>query len=177
MSASASQDTLRAKPPALGPERPVSFPQRNVRTLSSGLQVVLAEARAFPKVTGQLVFRSGNAAVAHRFPGLADMAATVVRTGTQSRSSRQIEEELRRMGADLSTHAGADTSAIAVSGLAEFSMPLLELMADLARNATFPEDEFERERRQKIEELRVERTNSGFLASERFRRVLFGEHP
>jgi predicted Zn-dependent peptidase len=177
VSASTSQDTLRATPPALGPERPVSWPHREVRMLSSGLQVVLAEARTFPKITGQLFFRSGNGAVAHRFPGLADMAATVVRTGTQSRTSRQIEEDLRRMGADLSTHAGADTSAIAVSGLAEFSAPLLELMADLARNASFPEEELERERRQKIEELRVERTNSGFLASERFRRVLFGEHP
>ena len=50
-------------------------------------------------------------------------------------------------------------------------------MADLARNASFPEDEFERERRQRFEELRVERTTPGFLASERLRRVLFGEHP
>ena len=50
-------------------------------------------------------------------------------------------------------------------------------MADLARNASFPEDEFERERRQKFEGLRIERTTPGFLASERLRRVLFGEHP
>jgi predicted Zn-dependent peptidase len=105
------------------------------------------------------------------------MTATVVRTGTASRTSRQIEEDLRRMGADLGSHAGADTSAISVSGLAEFSRQLLELMADLAQNASFPEDEFERERRQRFEELRIERTTPGFLANERFRRVLFGEHP
>ena len=81
------------------------------------------------------------------------------------------------MGGGLGTHAGADSSAISVSGLAEFSDGLLELMADLARNASFPEDEFERERRQKFEELRIERTTPGFLASERLRRILFGEHP
>ncbi|MGH9731651.1 MAG: M16 family metallopeptidase, partial [Candidatus Acidiferrales bacterium] len=33
------------------------------------------------------------------------------------------------------------------------------------------------ERRQRLEELRIERTTPGFLANERFRRVLFGEHP
>src|SRR5262249_14953465 len=80
-------------------------------------------------------------------------------------------------GSDLGTSAGADTSAISISGLAEFSAEILELLADLARHATFPEEQFERERRKKIEELRVERTTPAFLATERFRRVLFGDHP
>ena len=166
-----------SSPPALGPERAVAWPRRTVRTLSNGMQVVLAETHTFPKISAQLFFRSGNAAVAYRAPGLAEMTATVVRTGTVFRPSRRIEEDLRRMGADLGSHAGADTTAISASGLAEFSEGLLELVADLARNASFPAEEFERERRQKIESLRVERTTPGFLAGERLRRVLFGEHP
>ena len=167
----------RSTAPALGVERPVSWPKLTKKTLGNGLQVILAEARNFPKITGQLFFRSGNALVAHQAPGLADICATVVRTGTASRASRRIEEDLRRMGASLGTHAGADTSAISISGLAEFSSGLLELTADLARHASFPADEFERERRQKLEELRIERTTPSFLASERLRRVLFGGHP
>src|SRR3989442_12560960 len=81
------------------------------------------------------------------------------------------------MGADLGTSAGADTSAISFSGLAEFSKGLLELVAELARNASFPPDEFERERRQRLEELRVERPTPGFLAGGRPRQGLFGQHP
>ena len=167
----------RKTPPPLGEERPVAWPKRAVSTLPNGMQVILAESPAFPKISAQLFFRSGNAAVAHSAPGLAEMTATVVRTGTASRSSRRIEEDLRRLGANLRTSAGADTSAISASGLSEFPEGLLELVADLARHASFPENEFERERRQRIEELRVERTTPGFLASERMRRVLFGEHP
>jgi zinc protease len=163
--------------PALGPERPVAWPRRSVRTLGNGLQVVLAESHTFPKVAAQLFFRSGNAAVSLTTPGLAEISASVVRTGTASRPSRRIEEDLRRMGADLGTHAGADSSAISIAGLAEFSGGLLEMVGDLARNASFPNEEFERERRQKIEELRIERTTPGFLGSERLRRVLFGAHP
>lgn len=163
--------------PSLGPERPVAWPKRTVRTLANGMQVVLAESHTFPKISAQLFFRSGNAVVAHASPGLADMTASVVRTGTKSRASRRIEEDLRRMGADLGTHSGADSSSIGISGLGEFSGALIDLVADLARNASFPEAEFERERRQRVEELRVERTTPGFLANERFRRVIFGEHP
>jgi zinc protease len=171
----ASRDRKLA--PALGPERPVAWPKLTVRTLSNGMQVVLAEAHAFPKISAQLFFRNGNAVVAHSTPGLADITSAVVRTGTASRPSRRIEEDLRRMGANLGTHSGADSTAISASGLAEFSGGLLELIADLARHASFPEEEFERERRQRFEELRIERTTPGFLAGERLRRVLFGGHP
>ena len=163
--------------PAVGPERPVAWPKRETRKLANGMQVVLAESHTFPKITAQLFFRSGNAVTALRAPGLADMTATVVRTATTNRDSRAIEEDLRRMGADLSTSAGADTSAISIGGLAEAAEGMLGLVFDLAKNASFPADQFERERRQKIEELRIERTTPSFLASERFRKVLFGGHP
>jgi zinc protease len=163
--------------PSLSPERPVVWPARTYRKLPNGLEVVLVEAHTVPKFTGQLYFRSGNAAVAATAPGLAEITANVVRTGTHQRSSRQIEEDSRRLGADLGASAGADTSAIAFSGLAEFAPDLLDLVADLARNASFPPEEFEHERRQMVEGLRIERTTPSFLGNERLRRVLFGQHP
>lgn len=163
--------------PALGPERPVVWPPRTVRRLASGLQVVLAEAHSVPKLTIELIVRSGNAVTAFSAPGLAEMVAATVRTGTARRPRRQIEEDLRRMGGDLSTSAGADSSIIAADGLADEAGPLVELVAELAREATFPAEEFERERRQRLEELRIERVTPRFLATERLRRELFGAHP
>ena len=177
MTTASSQTAFPASAPAVGPERPVAWPHRTVRTLANGMQVVLAEQHTFPKVGVELFFRSGNALVSRRSPDLAELTARLIRAGTNSRTSRQIEEDLRRMGANLGTMAGADSSAIAISGLSEFADKLLAMVDDLARNAAFPADEFERERRQRLEELRIERTTPGFLASERFRRVLFGEHP
>jgi zinc protease len=141
------------------------------------MQVVLAEAHSIPKFHGELFFRAGEALVSDRSGGLAEMTATVARTGTAKRTSRQIEEDLRRLGADLGTSAGQDTSAISFAGLSEFAEPLLQLVNELAREASFPEPEFERERRQKLEEVKLERTSPGFLAGERLRKVLFGAHP
>src|SRR5258707_5673931 len=163
--------------PALGPERSVTWPKRTRARLSNGLEVILAESHSIPKFHGELLFRSGNAAVADRAPGLAEMTATVVRSGTQKRASRKLEEDLRRIGADLSSHAGSDISAISFSGLSEFAEPLLALVRELANEASFPESEFERERRQKLEEVKLNRTQPSFLASERLRKVLFGAHP
>ncbi len=163
--------------PGLAPERPVTWPKRTRMKLPNGMQVVLAEAHSIPKFHGELYFRAGNAQVADRGPSFAEMTATLVRTGTNQRTSRQIEEDLRRLGADLGTHAGQDTSAISFAGLSEFAEPLLQLVNELARDASFAEGELERERRQKLEEVKMERTSPGFLAGERLRKVLFGKHP
>jgi zinc protease len=176
MATRAAAEIHTAVPP-LAPERQVTWPKRTRTRLANGLEVVLAESHTIPKFHGELFLRSGNAAAANRAPGLAEMTATVVRTGTAKRASRQIEEDLRRLGADLSSHAGADNSAIAFSGLSELSEPLLALVNELAREAAFPEPEFERERRQKLEEVKLDRTQPGFLAGERLRKVLFGVHP
>jgi zinc protease len=162
--------------PALDPERQVTWPKRTKARLANGLEVILAESHAIPKFHGELLFRSGNAAVADRGPGLAEMTALVLRAGTQKRASRRIEEDLRRIGADLSSHAGSDASVISFSGLSEFAEPLLGLVQELAREASFPEAEFERERRQKLEDVKLSRTQPALLASERLRKVLFGAH-
>jgi zinc protease len=163
--------------PALASERPVSWPKRIRTRLSHGLEVVLAESHSIPKFHGELFFRAGEALVSDRSVGLAEMTAAVLRTGTAKRTSRQIEEDLRRLGADLGATAGQDTSAISFAGLSEFAEPLLQLVSELAREASFPEPEFERERRQKLEEVKLERTSPGFLAGERLRKILFGSHP
>jgi zinc protease len=162
--------------PALGPEHPVVWPQRLHRKLANGLEVVLVESHNIPKFTGQLYFRSGNSS-ASEMPGLAGITAEVVRAGTARRTSRQIEEDLRRIGADLGTDSGTDTTYISFAGLNDFAPELLALVSELAREAVFPAEEFERDRRQLLESVRIERTTPSFLAGERLRRVLFGSHP
>lgn len=175
--ATAPRSDFPAEIPPLSPARPVVWPPRTHAKLSNGLEVVLVESHTIPKFDGNLFFRSGNAAAAGVSPGLADIAAAVARTGTQARSSHQIEEDLRRMGASLSTGAGADTSVVSFSGLVDHSNALLQLVNELVQQASFPNDEFERERRQMLEGVRIERTTPSFLAGERFRKVLFGDHP
>jgi len=163
--------------PELAPEREVRWPQRTKHKLANGLEVILVESHTIPKFHGELFFRSGNAAASARAASLAEMTATMVRTGTTKSTSREIEERLRGLGADLSVSAGQDTSAISFAGLSDYAEQLLQLVSELAREASFPAAEFERERRQKLEEVKLERTQPGFLAGERLRKVLFDRHP
>ncbi|HEX3376569.1 MAG TPA: hypothetical protein VHS29_06885, partial [Candidatus Acidoferrales bacterium] len=107
MMSSAPGSEFQSAIPQLAQARPVIWPARVHKTLSNGLEIVLVESHTIPKFTGELFFRSGNAMTAATAPGIGDMTATVVRTGITRRTSRQIEEDLRRMGSDLSSGAGA----------------------------------------------------------------------
>ncbi len=114
--------------PDLAPEREVRWPKRAKTKLANGLEIILLESHTIPKFHGELYFRSGNAAAASRGTALAEMTATMVRTGTLKHSSREIEELLRGLGADLSVSAGQDTSAISFAGLSDHAEPLLQVV-------------------------------------------------
>src|SRR5208282_4865856 len=147
--------------PPLAPERPVVWPERSHARLACGIPVHMVERHTIPKFSLQLIVRSGTAAAALTDPGVAGLASALLRTGTAARDERAIDEQLRRIGADLGAGSGADASWVAA----------------LARNPAFPAGPFERERRNALEAVRLERTSPAFLASERFRAVLFGDHP
>jgi zinc protease len=163
--------------PPLAPERPVVWPERTHARLACGIPVRLVERHTIPKFSLQFFIRSGMAAVAETQPAVAALTSALLRTGTHGRDEQAIDEELRRIGADLGAGTGADATWIVAGGLSEFSAELTGLVAELARNPAFPIGPFERERRNALETVRLERTSPAFLASERFRGVLFGNHP
>src|SRR5215218_5927066 len=100
-------------PPPPGAARPLNLPKITEKKLANGLTVVLAPLPNVPKVTSVLTFRSATTASdrdAH--PGIAQIAAAVVNEGTDTRTSKQIKEELRSIGGSLSVFSDADSTTI-----------------------------------------------------------------
>ena len=163
--------------PPLAPERPVVWPERTHARLKCGVPVRLVERHTIPKFSLQFFLRSGSAMEFSSDRGVAALTSSLLRTGTDTRDEHAVDDELRRIGADLAAGAGADASWIVASGLSEFSAELADLVSDLTRNPAFPAAQFERERRNSLESVRLNRTSPDYLVLERFRSVLFGEHP
>jgi zinc protease len=129
-------------PPAPGAARPLNLPKITEKKLANGLTVVLAPLPNVPKVSAILTFRSATTASdrdAH--PGIAQIAAGVANEGTDTRSSKQIKEELRSIGGTLGLGSDADSTTMSASSLSEFSPRLFELMSDVAQHPSFPETE------------------------------------
>ena len=165
-----------APPP--GPARPLNLPQVTEKKLANGLTVVLAPLPNVPKVSTILTFRSATTASdreAH--PGIAQIAASVANEGTDTRTSKQLKEELRSIGGSLSLGSDADSTTMSGSALSEFSAKLFELMSDVAQHPSFPEAEVKLAQGNTIQQIRGARSDPGFLVNERFQKAVFGNHP
>src|SRR5687768_15459220 len=165
-------------PPPPGAARPLNLPKITEKKLANGLTVVLAPLPNVPKISSILTFRSATTATDRTArPGIPQIAATVANEGTDTRSSKQIKEELRSIGGILSIGSDTDSTTISASSLSEFSTRLFELMSDVAQHPSFPETEVKLAQENTIQQIRAGRASPGFLANERFQKAVFGNHP
>lgn len=169
-------ETLKQPPPPL-PPRPIKLPTTSETTLSNGLLVVVVQDQRLPLVSYRLAMRSGDAHDPAELPGLADMLTGLLTEGTQSRSSREIADEVARLGATLQAGANSDYTTVAASSLTTFSDEILELLADVALRPVFPENEVELTKQNTKESLKQQRAQPSFLATEMVAKVMFGAHP
>jgi predicted Zn-dependent peptidase len=139
--------------------------------------VAVVEDRRLPLISYRLAFRSGDANDPADLPGLTDTMAGLLTEGTTSKTSREIADEVARVGASLSAGANSDYTTVAASSLANFSNHILEMMADVTLNPSFPENEIELTKQNTIESLKQQRAQPSFLATEMVSRVMYGEHP
>ena len=171
------QQTFRSQAPPPLPSHPITIPTPREITLPNGLTVVVVEDNRLPLVSYRLAFRVGGAFDPPELPGLTDLLAGLLPEGTQSRTSREIAEEVARMGASLSAGANSDYTIVAASALSQFNERILDLMADVVLHPSFPENEVELAKQNTKESLRQQRAQPSFLASEMVSRVMFGDHP
>jgi len=165
-------------PPPPGPARPLNLPKITEKKLANGLTVVLAPLPSVPKVSALLTFRSATTATdrdAH--PGIAQIVAGVANEGTDTRTSKQIKEELRSIGGSLGLGSDADSTTMTATALSEFSTRLFDLMSDVAQHPSFPDTEVKLAQENTIQQIRAGRADPGFLVNERFQKAIFGNHP
>ena len=81
------------------------------------------------------------------------------------------------MGASLSAGATSDYTLVGASALSSFNESILDLMAEVILEPSFPENEVELAKQNTKESLRQQRAQPSFLASEMVSRVMYGEHP
>ena len=122
----------------------VKLPQPVEATLPNGLTVLILEDHRFPIVTVDFTIDGAGAlwepSDQH---GLAGVTAQMLREGTAARTSKQINEDIDRLGSTFSASApfGDGAASVDASGLSDNFDTWFPLAADLLLNANFPADE------------------------------------
>ena len=168
----------RSISPAVKPTPTFHVPKIATTTLANGLKLHVVERREIPKVSTALMVHVGATAESFARSGLSAMTAEMLEEGTTTRTSLQIEAELDRLGSHLATGGSREWSAVSLDSLKRHLPASLELMTDVLLHPSFPGEELDRLRKQRLDALLQEQVSPGAIAGKSLRKCLFGgEHP
>ncbi|HYK21372.1 MAG TPA: pitrilysin family protein [Pyrinomonadaceae bacterium] len=169
--------TPQATPPPPAQPRSVTFPKPVEQTLPNGLRVIVIERRDYPLVSAQLLIKNGGEVDPPELAGLADMTASLLTKGTQTRDATKIAQEIESLGGSLDSGARWDSSFATVGVMSSKIGPAMEILADVVRHPTFKSEEVERLRQQYLDNITLALGQPGAIARFVAARVVFGDSP
>ena len=169
--------TPQATPPPPAQPRSASIPKPVEQTLPNGLRVIVIERRESPLVSAQLIIKNGGEVDPPELAGLADMTASLLTKGTQTRDATKIADEIESLGGSLQSSARWDSSSASVGVMSSKIGPAMEILADVVRRPTFKSEEVERLRQQYLDSLTLALGEPGSIARFVAARVVFGDAP
>lgn len=161
--------------PVPGPSPAVPLPAARRLQLANGLPVYLVERHGLPVAYASLVSRWGSSADPLSQPGLADFTLDMLDKGTAHRDAMGISREVEALGATLGSSSGIDGGSIGVAAPSPRLDAAMTVLADVARNPSFPADELERERGELQVGQRQQQDDPSAIADTVLTRELFGQ--
>ncbi|AFY71492.1 processing peptidase [Thalassoporum mexicanum PCC 7367] len=166
------EDVLKIKAAELNPV----LPERVI--LPNSLTLLLLPDDSTPSVTiaGQILAGTGFDSIEKA--GLGALTAQNLRNGTNTKDALALAAELENIGASLGFSAGREQVSIGASMLAEDLPTVVDQLADILQNASFPADELELNRQRNLIGLKAELDSPGSLARRVFQSELYpAGHP
>jgi len=174
-----AQGTIdRTKPPELGPPPTVSLPPIVTRQLPNGLKLLIVEQHELPLADLVLLVGSGTTADPAGKMGAANLTAAMLREGTTTRKSLDIADQAAFLGISLSPTSSWESSTLSLHTPTAQLDSSLALFADVALHPSFPANEFERLRKNRLTELLQIRDQGPAIANLVFPAIVYGStHP
>ncbi len=143
--------------------------------LANGMIVYLLEDSELPLVNVQVRIRTGSRFDPPDKIGLADLTASVVRTGgAGSRTGEEIDQYLEDRAANLSTSVGIGVGFAQLSVLKEHLADAMSVLADILRSPRFEEDRLEEAKVQWRSSIARRNDGPGQIASREFSKLVYG---
>jgi len=171
----AQQAPDRTHPPQPGTPAALNLPKIQKQKLSNGLPVWVVETHDVPVAQINLVVLSGTANDPPGKYGVASLMAAMLEEGAGARTALEIADAVDYLGADLSAGTGSDSSAIRLHVPVARLADALPIMADVALRPSFPKDELERQRTDRLTSLLQGRDDPPTISSVAFSRILYGK--
>lgn len=176
--APAVAQTDMSKPPELGPPKAMKLPPVIRRELPNGLQLLIVEQHELPVADFVLVVKSGGTADPVNKAGTASLASAMLREGTTTRNSLEIADQTAFLGISLGTGITWDATSVSLHTPTGQLDSALALFADVALRPSFPANEFDRLKKNRLTEILQIKDRGPSIANQAYASILYGsQHP
>jgi predicted Zn-dependent peptidase len=173
-----AQTLDRSKPPVLGPPPKVALPPIVTRELPNGLKLMIVEQHELPLADFVLVIRGGGTLDPATKGGVANLTSSMLTEGTASRNSLQIADQIAYLGIGLSAGSNWDASTVSLHTPTSQLDSALALFSDVVLHPSFPSEDFERVRKNRLTNLVQLKDRPTAIADQAYASILYGsEHP
>jgi predicted Zn-dependent peptidase len=162
----------RTVAPPVQPLASITLPAADVLLLPNGARLHILRNTAQPVIRLQAVFKAGK--WYDPAPSVSLLTARMLLEGTRTRTARQIADEVAFYGASLECEQGFDRATLTLYCLNRHLEKLLPLFLDVITEPIFPEVELAQLKARTIQNVRIERQKTSYLAAEQFSRNLYG---
>lgn len=156
---------------ATGPQKPEMI------TLENGIRLILRENHSSPLVAVSIHADAGGMREGKNEAGLANLAAEMLLKGTEKKSAEEIARTFESLGTQISCSAAKSYTAIDMQCLSEKFDPSFDLLLEILTSPSFPDEEFEKERDQTLEEIKAQDDDLYQFTSHNVLKALFHDHP
>ncbi|MPZ48294.1 MAG: insulinase family protein [Dehalococcoidia bacterium] len=164
----------RSQQPSAGSPRAFQPPVPRRLRLANGLDLLVVSKREVPTVAAGVYFPGGAVLDPDGKPGLGSFTGRLMTEGTKSRSSLQIAGESDFIAARPNIGIDRENVIVSTEALTRHWPRALDLLADVVANATFPDNEVDRVRKERLTDLRRIRDDANAMAERVANGLLYG---
>jgi zinc protease len=164
-------------PPPVGTPKDFKLPPKREFTLPNGMGVTLVPFGTVPKAAISLAVSTGRIDQQANQVWLPELTADLMNEGTATKTSAQVAELVAGMGGTINVGVASDVTNVGGEVLSERAPDMVRLVAELVRTPRLPESEVERIKGDRLRNLAIAKSQPQPIASEKFRELLYGDHP
>lgn len=141
--------------------------------LKNGINVLGTQSTETPTVTLQILLPASERQAEVGKEGIAKLTAALVQEETATHNLDKLQSKLEKLGSSVNINVSGEHTAISISALRTHLDETLAIAEEILTQPALDEDDFQRLKRQQLEDLVSEQQDPQWLATRALRRVLF----
>lgn len=145
--------------------------------LPNGLKIVTEHIDSIKSISAGIWVKTGSRHETDKQAGITHFLEHMLFKGTENRSSFEIAQSMESVGGYLNAFTSTEYTCYYARCLDSKLKDAMDVLSDMVRHSTFPEEEMQKEKNVVLEEMKMYKDSPDDFILEEFSNQIFPEHP